>query len=87
VFSFQPESYCSAVQEWIDQNSASGISFSKRDFEAHVRDEFSTYSWILEAIIQRTGFAVVKSEFLTPTIATYLCEKVEEMGGRSAGTA
>jgi putative AdoMet-dependent methyltransferase len=87
VFSFGSESFDKAIQEWIDQASASGTSFSKREFEGHVRDEYSTYSWILEAIIQRTGFAIRKAEFLSPTIATYLCEKVEEMGGRPVGTA
>jgi hypothetical protein len=45
VFSFQPESYRTAIQQWIDQASASGESFSEKDFEGHVRDEYSTYSW------------------------------------------
>ncbi|MFY9984618.1 MAG: class I SAM-dependent methyltransferase [Chthoniobacterales bacterium] len=77
VFSFQPESYNTAIQQWIDRASESGISFSKKDFEGHVRDEYSTYSWMMEAMIQRAGFAIRNSEFLSPTIATYLCEKVE----------
>jgi ubiquinone/menaquinone biosynthesis C-methylase UbiE len=76
VFSFQPGSYGTAIEQWIDRAAASAVGFSKHDFEGHVRDEHSTYSWILEAMIQRTGFVVRKSEFRTPTIATYLCEKV-----------
>lgn len=82
VFSFEPESYNIAIQQWIDQASESGISFSKEDFEGHARDEYSTYSWMLEAIIQRAGFAILESKFLSPTIATYSCEKVEELEGR-----
>jgi putative AdoMet-dependent methyltransferase len=78
VFSFEPNSYGRAIQQWIDQASASGTSFSKRDFEGHVREEYSTYSWIMEAIIQKAGFAIRKSGFLSLTIATYLCEKVRE---------
>jgi len=56
--------------------SAEGIV--KRDFEGHVREEYSTYSWIMEAIIQKAGFAIRESGFLSPTIGTYLCEKVRE---------
>ncbi|MBV9731373.1 MAG: class I SAM-dependent methyltransferase, partial [Verrucomicrobia bacterium] len=76
IFSFLPGSYSAAIEQWIDRATASGAGFSRSDFEGHVRDEFSTYSWILEAMIEQTGFAVRKSEFRTPTIATYLCEKV-----------
>jgi hypothetical protein len=61
VFSFQPESYRTAIQQWIDQASASGERFSEKDFEGHVRDEYSTYSWIMEAMIKRTGFTIRKS--------------------------
>jgi putative AdoMet-dependent methyltransferase len=78
VFSFEPNSYGRAIQQWIDQAPALGTSFSKRDFEGHVREEYSTYSWIMEAIIQKAGFAIRKSGFFSPTIATYLCEKVRE---------
>jgi putative AdoMet-dependent methyltransferase len=84
VFSFQPESYCTAIQQWIDQASASGESFSEKDFEGHVRDEYSTYSWIMEAMIERTGFAIRKSEFRSPTIASYICEKVSDAQGVAA---
>jgi putative AdoMet-dependent methyltransferase len=81
VFSFQPESYRTAIQQWIDQASASGESFSEKDFEGHVRDEYSTYSWIMEAMIKRTGFTIRKSEFRSPTIARYVCEKVADSHG------
>jgi putative AdoMet-dependent methyltransferase len=83
VFSFQPGSWSTAIQQWIEQASASGDSFSKADFEGHVRDEYSTYTWILEAMTEWTGFTIRKSQFRSPTIANYLCEKV----GRAYGVA
>jgi putative AdoMet-dependent methyltransferase len=78
VFSFEPNSYGIAIQKWIDQAAALGTSFSKSDFEGHVREEYSTYSWIMEAIIQKAGFKVLKPGLASPTIATYLCQKVQD---------
>jgi putative AdoMet-dependent methyltransferase len=79
VFSFEPESYEREVKSWIGRVTALGTSFSKAQFEGHVREEFSTYSWIMEAIIQRTGFAIRKVDIRSATISSYLCEKVRSL--------
>lgn len=33
------------------------------ELEEHIRDEHSTYTWILEAMFERTGFAVEEAEY------------------------
>lgn len=85
VFSFPPEFWEREVQRWIDEASGSKRSFSKADFEGHVRNEHSTYAWILEGIIRDAGFAVQKAEFRSSTIATYLCKKVRRVTKTSEG--
>lgn len=73
VFSFDPLDYEAAIQGWIDEiASENGDSFSRADFEMHVRDEYSTYSWILEGMLQRAGFTV-DATYTTPTYAEYDC--------------
>jgi putative AdoMet-dependent methyltransferase len=79
VFSFPPEFWEREVQRWIDEASGSKRSFSKANFEGHVRKEHSTYAWILEGIIRDAGFAVQKAEFRSSTVATYLCKKVRPL--------
>lgn len=80
VFSFESESYSREIQRWIGQAGSERTSFSKAEFEGHVRDEFSTYSWIMEAIIQQTGFAIRKVDPRSSIISSYLCEMVRSLG-------
>jgi hypothetical protein len=44
----------------------------------------NTYSWIMEVMIERAGLAIRKAEFLSSTIAIYLCQQVEDLVGRGA---
>jgi len=41
----------------------------------HVRDEFSTYDWIMEGIIRRSGFQIDGIEYRKGFQTTYLCTK------------
>lgn len=42
----------------------------------HVRDEFSTYDWIIEGIIRRSGFQIDAVEYGNGFQTTYVCTKV-----------
>ena len=33
------------------------------DLEEHVRDEHSTYTWLLDAMMQRPGFTISAAEY------------------------
>jgi putative AdoMet-dependent methyltransferase len=39
----------------------------------HVRDEFSTYDWIMEGIIKRSGFRIDAAEYGDGFLTTYVC--------------
>lgn len=39
-----------------------GGEWTRTELEEHVRDEHSTFTWLLEAMFQRTGFATVRAE-------------------------
>ena len=41
----------------------------------HVRDEFSTYDWIMEGIIRRSGFQIDAVEYRKGFQTTYVCTK------------
>ncbi len=49
VFSFKTEEYEHHLNQWIDEVAGDGGNgFSRRDFEMHIRDEYSPFAWILE---------------------------------------
>ncbi len=47
--------------------------FSREDCEAHVREEYSTYTWVLEGFLERAGFQIVEKSYPGPEYAEYIC--------------
>ena len=76
VFSFSERSYPEAIEAWIERvSSPSGAGFTRRDFETHVREENSTFAWILEGMLERAGFTIEESDRSDPAYGVYLCRK------------
>lgn len=76
VFSFSPADYEASIDEWIKQVAKpEGEGWTARDFEMHVREEHSTYGWIIEGMLTRAGFDIVEANYNTATYAEYLCIK------------
>lgn len=74
MFSFDPVDADRELQRWVDA-AAGGGSFSREDFETHVREEFSTYTWILEGLLDRAGLEVVSTSYPTPVYGEIVCRK------------
>lgn len=49
-----------------------------REAETHLRDEYSTYDWMMEGMLQRAGFRIERAHYSETLSATYLCIKQEE---------
>ena len=74
VFSFDPSDYRAGVEEWIGRMAKPpGEGFTRTDFETHVRDEHSTYGWIIEGMLERAGFRVEPAVRDDPAFASYIC--------------
>ncbi|QYR22382.1 class I SAM-dependent methyltransferase [Paenibacillus sp. sptzw28] len=77
VFSFPVHSFETSIDTWIESIARSGSSFDAAELCAHIRDEFSTYGWILEGMLRSSGFHLASAEYNGNTYATYLCMKRE----------
>ncbi|MFF9033562.1 hypothetical protein [Streptomyces iakyrus] len=67
IFGFEPSSAETHRQQWIDTaGRPDGGGFSMADFEAHVRDEFSTCIWIVEGICIELGSTSSPGPFPVP---------------------
>lgn len=76
IFSFPPHDYERSISIWIEQVAKpTGEGWTVQDFEAHVREEYSTFSWIIESMLQRAGFDIAEATYPTPTYAEYMCVK------------
>lgn len=55
IFSFDAVEYQQRIDDWIYRAAKpGGEGFSKADFEMHVREEYSTFAWIIEGILVRS---------------------------------
>jgi putative AdoMet-dependent methyltransferase len=76
IFSFAPEDYEASINVWIHEVAKSeGQGFTREQFEMHVREEYSTYAWILEGILEKADFEILEQNYFSPTYADYLCIK------------
>ncbi len=74
VFTFDPKEHENAINGMIeDLRCAAGESMAHETF-IHVKDEFSTYDWIMDALFEKTGFSI-DSKIMEGNFLTYICSK------------
>jgi len=76
VFSFGPKNYETHIEGLFQGMEAKGGAGLASDFAAHVRDEFTTYDWIMEGLLRRAGFRIDRAEYQNSVFATYLCTRL-----------
>jgi ubiquinone/menaquinone biosynthesis C-methylase UbiE len=77
VYSFDPTEADAVIGAWLsrapDQPTA---GWTAAELATHVREEYSTYSWLLEPMLLRAGFDISEAEYSTSrTFARYVCIK------------
>ncbi|WP_407355075.1 class I SAM-dependent methyltransferase [Methanolobus sp. WCC5] len=45
------------------------------DFVHHIKEEFSTFDWVMEGLLEKAGFTIEKAFYEDGFMATYLCRK------------
>lgn len=79
VFHFEPTNYIGKISNWISGlEKVAGAEF-KAEVETHIRDEFSTFNWILEGMLTKAGFIIEKCRTSDEFITEYVCKKVKEI--------
>ena len=63
------------ITQWIDELSAIGGPPLREDVEMHVREEFSTFDWIMDGLLSRSGFRIKDKQLHKGVFARYLCVK------------
>ena len=75
VFSFDPADADEVIGAWLDSAAATpDEGWTREELETHVRDEHSTFSWLLEPMLERAGFAIESADLGTRGVfAEYVC--------------
>ncbi|NMC59337.1 MAG: methyltransferase domain-containing protein [Candidatus Methanofastidiosa archaeon] len=72
VFSFDINDFERKVENWIGLTDNLRM---KDSMTKHISEEFSTTNWIMEEIIEKTGFSIRYKEYKSDFFASYLCIK------------
>ena len=74
VFVSMPDGAERDVLEWADFN-IKNHEFSRDSVVNHMRDEYSTFGWVIERMLTETGFTLVSADYHAPLHGTYLLRK------------
>ena len=77
VYSFQPDEAEERIESWC-ATGGTGIEtdWIRAELEEHVRDEHSTFTWLLEPMIERSGFRIDEADYSVDGIfASYVLRR------------
>ena len=77
VYSFDLQEAQSRLDEWLETAAAHpDEGWTREELETHIRDEHSTFSWLLEPMLERAGFEIESAEYAAGGVyAAYTCVK------------
>jgi ubiquinone/menaquinone biosynthesis C-methylase UbiE len=78
VYGFEPAEAVSQLGAWMDELASEDVErgWTRAELEEHVRDEHSTFTWLLEPMIEKAGFAIEQAQYSDDRIwAHYRCVK------------
>ncbi len=77
VYSFAPERADEALEAWLTQAPMSPeAGWTREELRTHIRDEFSTFTWLLEPMLEHAGFAIEDAAHApSQMFSAYTCRK------------
>jgi ubiquinone/menaquinone biosynthesis C-methylase UbiE len=76
VYSFDPGEIESTIEAWLAGAARdAAIGWTREELETHVREEYSTFTWLLEPMIERAGFEISEVEHKGSIYSRYVCVK------------
>jgi SAM-dependent methyltransferase len=78
VFSFDLSEAEAGIAGWLQTAAADRPEdgWTREELETHLREEYSTFTWLLEPMMARAGFEIVTADYGTLGVyANYICAK------------
>lgn len=63
------------IAAFIEVLAAAGGDALREDTETHFREEFSTYDWVIDGLLMRSGFEIIDKRIDQGVLGHYLCRK------------
>lgn len=75
VFPFSAGDHQREFDKWIGGMRLKAGDWMKEEAVIHIRDEFSTFDWIMEGLLERAGFQIEQTFHDFPLCMTFICGK------------
>jgi ubiquinone/menaquinone biosynthesis C-methylase UbiE len=79
IFTFKATDYITKINDWISGFEMKAGQEFKAEVETHIRDEFSTFHWVIEGMLAEAGFHIEKSRTSDGFVAEYVCKKIDDI--------
>src|ERR1700742_1989374 len=79
VFVSTPDGRDRDIAQWADYN-IKNHGFSRDSVVTHMRDEHSTFGWVIERMLTDIGFTLVSADYHAPLHGTYVLRKPDKQG-------
>ena len=79
VYSFEAAEAEGKIEAWIAATVSTDVEsgWTRAELAEHVRDEHSTFAWLLEPMIEKAGLEIVRRDYSDDgMLAEYLCRKL-----------
>ena len=82
VFSFDPAEAEGAIERWLAAASERAEDgWTRTELEVHLRTEYTTFTWVLEPMLERCGFTIRDARYNEAgTFADYMAERTPRNG-------
>jgi SAM-dependent methyltransferase len=87
VYGFEPAAAERRIDAWIEETVSADVErgWTRSELAEHVRDEHSTFTWLLEPMIERAGFAITEAQHSASGVfAQYMYTKRDDARGLPA---
>lgn len=72
VYSFDPVDSHENIEAWLDRMDPT--LFTSKELNNHFSEEFSTYDFLMEPMLERTGFEILDASYRDGFYAAYTCK-------------
>ena len=76
IFDFEPRVAAERLEAWMaGAVTDPAVGFTADELADHVRLEHSTYGWIFDVMLERTGFEILERDYRRSAYGMYTCRK------------
>jgi cyclopropane fatty-acyl-phospholipid synthase-like methyltransferase len=76
VFTFEAQDYEQSLENLVETMRTQAGDSMANETIIHIKDEYSTYHWIMDGLLEKTGFSIDSKTVEPENYVTYICSKL-----------